>query len=481
VLDQPDLAFPPVEHIDGPRASLREVVAMATPVVISLASTTVMGFVDALMVSKVSKTDLAAVTPAALLAFTIIAFIDGLSTTNNTFVSQHFGARRYRECARYTWHAIYLALGLGLAIQVIQPLAPRIFAWLAHGDAVQVREETYFRIRLCGAAHFGMMVALAGFNQGISRPKISMIVALIANGMNVLLNYLLIFGHLGLPRMEIAGAALATVIAGGLQVLMLLAVFLSGPMHRRFGTRSAMRPAFSKFVKLVRVGGPVGMHFMADVASWAVFVGVLVGRYCGATQLAASNAVGQFIHLSWLPTVGLNIAATQLMGQWIGRGRPDIAKRRALTALKIGMIYMTTMGLLFLVFRRPLISLFRAEADVVAWGAKIMIWAALLQVFDAIGIVLYGALKGAGDTLLPAVLVIGSAWLIFLPAGWLFAVKLGYGAPGAWAAAALHIAVIAGLLYWRFRSERWRRFRLVEAPAPPLPAAADPPTEAETS
>ena len=468
MLDQPDLAYPPLEYREGPRASLNEVLTMAMPVVIGLASTTVMGFVDTLMVARFGRKELAAVTPAALLAFTVSAFLDGVGTTNNTFVSQNFGARRLRECARYTWHAVYLALLMGLAVQVIQVWTPQIFALMGHEPEVRLREIAYFRIRLWGAGLFGMVVALANFNQGISRPRISMVAALVANSLNVALNYLLIFGRLGFPRMGIRGAALATVIASAFQAALLLAIFLSPAMARRFGTRRALRLQWSKFRDLLRIGGPVGLHFTADVASWAVFVNVLVGRF-GETQLAASNAVGQFIHLSWLPTVGLNIAATQLMGQWIGRGRPDIARRRVMTALKIGVTYMAAMGVIFFVFRRSLVALFRNEPEVVYWGSAIMVWAALFQVSDAVGIVLYGALRGAGDTLLPALVVIGSAWLVFLPAGWLLAVEADLQAPGAWMGAAIHLTLIAVLLYWRFRSGRWRRMRLVEPAAPTAP------------
>lgn len=449
-------------YFDPRGASLREVSSMAAPVVVTMASATLMGFVDSWMVSKVSKTDFAAVTPAALMAFTLIAFIDGLSTTNNTFVSQNFGRRDYRECARFTWHALYLALALGVLVQALQPLAPVFFG--THAENVRVREVGYFRIRLAGAGLFGMVVALANFYQGISRPRITMVIALAANTFNVGLNYLLIYGRLGFPRLEIRGAALGTVIASGIQVLLLLGVFLSGPFHARFGTRSARRFEFQRLRRFLRVGAPVGFHFFADVASWTVFVALLVGHF-GETQLAASNAVGQLIHLSWLPTIGLNIAATQLTGQWIGRGRADIAKKRAWTALAIGASYMATMGLLLYVFWRPLLSIFRTEPEVLLWGHRIIIWAALFQVFDAIGIVCYGALKGAGDTLWPAVVVIGSAYVVFLPMGLLFSRGLGLEAPGAWMGATVHIILIAVLIFWRFHTEKWRKFQIVPAPA----------------
>jgi MATE family multidrug resistance protein len=447
-------------------AGLREVLSMAWPMVVSLGSATLMQTVAFKFVASQGGTagqlDVAAITPAGLLAFTVIALIDGLVTVNNAFVSQSLGAGRLTDCGRYTWQALYVAGALGVLLQVVQPLAPAIFALMPHPSEVQAREIEYFRIRLLGAAFVGFSVALGGFFQGISRPRIPMIAAIAANVHNVALCYILVYGRFGIPALGIRGAALATVLAGAGEVVTLLAAFFWGSIHRRYGTRTGWRPSAGRLLQFLRVGGPAAIHFMLDVGAWAAFVLVLVGRF-GEKQLAASNIVGQFINLSWVPTVGINIATTQLVGQWIGRGRLDVALARARTALRLGMAYMLTMGLLFILFRRHLVALMLDDPAVIHWGVRIMFWAALFQVFDAIGIVLYGALKGAGDTLVPAVLVIASGWCVFLPAAWLFAVKLGYGAPGAWAAAAVHIALVAMLLTLRFRSRGWRTRRLVPA------------------
>jgi len=453
---------------DSRGAGVREVTTMAVPAVIRMASIAVMGFVDALMVAKVRKEDMAAVSPAGLAFFTILVLIEGLASTNNTFVSQSFGARRFRDCARFTWYALYVSLALGLLVQLIHPFAQDLFALMPHQRAVQTREVVYFRIRLYGAVSIAFVVALSSFFQGISRPRIPMIVGVAANGLNVGLNYVLIYGRLGLPRMEIGGAALGTVIATSVQAFVLFLLFLGPRMHR------PCLPDFRKLAQFLRIGVPVGLHWMLDVGTWAVFVTFIVGMF-GTDQLAGSNIVGQYLRLSWLPTIGLNHAATQLMGQWIGRGRPDIGRQRALTALAFGMVYMAIMGAVFLLLRRSLMLVFLADEDVVRCGATIMLWAVLFQVFDAIGIVLYGALKGAGDTLVPAVMMVASGWLVFIPSAFLFSKVLGYEAPGAWVGAALHIAVVAGLMYWRFRSGRWQRIQLIQPAVARETAAVRPP------
>jgi Na+-driven multidrug efflux pump len=156
-----------------------------------------------------------------------------------------------------------------------------------------------------------------------------------------------------------------------------------------------------------------------------------------------------------MPTVGISIGLTALVGQWIGRRDIAAAKRRTYVALKLGMGYMLMMAVFFFLFRERLISLFRTDPEVVRIGSTILIVAAVCQIFDAISIVMRGALKGAGDTRWVAIFTVGYAWLVFVPTSYLFAFRLDLGAPGAWVGAALYIFCLGVTLLWRFHSEKW--------------------------
>ncbi|MCK5557438.1 MAG: MATE family efflux transporter, partial [Candidatus Hydrogenedentes bacterium] len=310
--------------------------------------------------------------------------------------------------------------------------------------------------RLFSVAGLAMSVALSGFFQAVSRPRIPMIVVVFSNLLNVVLDYVLIFGKLGFDPMGIRGAAAATVIASWVQGLTMLAIFLGPTFNKKFSSRGTARWDWHRMGRLFNIGWAAGANFSLDVASWSVFTNLLIGRL-GDTPLAANNIAVQIIHLSFMPTVGISIALTALVGQWIGRKDIAAAKRRAYVGLRLGMGYMLVMAVLFFVFREQFVSFFQTDPEVVRIGSRILIVAAVFQVFDAMAIVMRGALKGAGDTRWVTMFTVLYGWLVFLPTSYLFAFRLDLGAPGAWVGAALYIFCLGVTLLWRFHSEKWRK------------------------
>jgi MATE family multidrug resistance protein len=327
-----------------------------------------------------------------------------------------------------------------------------------------------------------VVMTLTGFFQGVSRPRITMVAAVAANLLNIFLNWVLIYGNLGMPRLEIAGAAIATSISAGAQAVVLLAAFLTGGVARTFRTRRQFRWDLVRARNLFRIGWAAGLQWTLDVMSWGVFTSLIIGRLLGTTPLAASNIAVQIMHLSFFPTVGLGVATTALVGQYIGGGDPETAHARARTTLKLGMIYMGLMGAMMLIFRYPLIAFFMKEydADVVRIGANVLILAAAFQAFDAMCIIYSSALKGAGETRFPAVVSVAYNWFIFLPSSLLMGWVLDWGAEGAWGGATLFICALGLTLRrrwnlgdWKkidiFRTQRFEPAPLVEHPIPHEP------------
>mgnify|MGYP002625239964 CR=1 FL=1 len=302
-------------------------------------------------------------------------------------------------------------------------------------------------------------VALSSFFQGISRPTIPMVVGIGANLLNMVLDYVLIFGKLGLPAMGIAGAATATVIAIAVQAAVLQAVFLSGPIHRMFRSRSVLAFDMTKTRNLLRVGWPAGVTGFLDVFGWSVFTGFIVGSF-GTVALAAHTAAMNFMHLSFMPAMALGAAATAVVGQWIGRGNIEIAKARAYTAVKLGVGIMTCFGLFFAVSGGTLMRVFSSDPEVTQLGHFLLILAAIFAGFDAVSIVLIGALRGAGDTRWIMWVLTTGAYLVNLPLAWIFGKTLGFGAAGAWVGATIYVILVSGMVFWRFRSEAWRSINI---------------------
>jgi len=447
---------------------LQEVLAIAFPVIIAMASHTLMGFVDTRMLADYGRNELAAVGASGVVAFTVMAFIFGAANCTSTFVAQSVGRKQFDECARYTWQGLYFGLVGQLAVVPLAALAPTIFRAFGHEPQLQGLESLYFRIRMAHIAGTAAYASLSSFFQGIGRPQVPMVAALIANVANIGLNYLFIFGKFGVPEMGIGGAGLGTTLASYLQAGLLLAVFLCRPVHERFRTRDHRRLDLGRFRRLMRIGAPAGLSFMLDVASWAVFTNILIGRL-GRDILAANNVTHAILGLSFMPAVGMNKGVTVLVGQYIGRGNIPAAKRRAYLGIALAMLYMCCMGLLFVLFRRPIIRFFRKEEAIVAAGSTMLIFAAIFQAFDALGIVSIGALRGAGDTRFPAIVSIASAWGVLLPLAYILTFPAGLGYKGAWAASAIHIAIVGTIFFWRFVGEAWHRIDIF-AGAEPGPA-----------
>lgn len=429
---------------------------LSAPVIISTISFTIMQFVDRLMVSRLGTDALAAVLPATFVSMLPSGFALGTMTGLNTFVSQSLGRGDRAACSSYFWQMVYMGLIYCLAaVALLWPAAPLIFTIMGQPSGVTDMEVIYFRIMLY--AHIAAVINWASnqFFMGIHRPLVTMLSALCGQAVNIAANYVLIFGRFGLPAMGIAGAGWGTFIGVSTSTLINLAVYLSRPMNRVFGSRRMMSPDAAKMRDLLAVGVPAGLGLIVNVALWGIMLSALVGRF-GKEALAATNAVLSYTSLSAMPVVGIATALTAAVGQAIGADRKDIAIRQARLCLRVGLIYMGSVGACFLFLRDRLMVFWSHDPDVAAIGSQILICAALYQMFHAARIIYIGALRGAGDTIWPAA-VSGIGSIVILGFGGVLIARLvpSLGALGPWMAATLSIVAVGLATGWRFTHRRW--------------------------
>ncbi len=478
-------------HDEKPIWGLGEVLRMAWPVSLSMLSGTVMQFVDGWMISFQGPKTLSAQFIGGMIAFVPTSLGLGTLTVVNTFVSQNMGAGRSEKCGQYVWAGVVVAVVYSLVLGMLVFLAPGLFNLIGHEPKIAAMETMYFRYMIAAMGFFLTSRVLAQFFFGIRRPVIVLVTTLIANLCNVGANYVLIFGKLGFPAMGLKGAAIGTVLSSALLLLILAGVFLSPRMHAKFGTRSARSTTLSEVGELVKVGLPAGVQFCNGMISWSVFISVLVGVF-GTVHLAACSVTQRFVSLSFMPTIGISIATTALVGRYIGSGRPDVARRRAHAGVRAAMVYMGLCGLAFLIFRHPMVRFFVRPPEssdlspeqlsaqieqIVAIGGRIMICAALFQMFDALGIVFVGALRGAGDTKFPMILTGVMSWT-FLIGGGFIVIKVfpQLTSLGPWIVASAYVIVLGLLMAWRFESGAWRKIDLLGKE--PRPGAAIAPVSA---
>jgi putative MATE family efflux protein len=423
-----------------------------------MVSQTVMWTVDSAMVGHVGKTELAAVGLGGLMVFTLYSFFIGLSYSLNTFVAQSYGAKRYGDCARYMWHGLYLALASGLIILVIRHFNALTIDLLGPAPEVKRLCIGYVDIRMLSAPFFITHYYYSNFFRGIGNTRTPMKVAIFANIINIVLDYLLIFGKGPFPPLGVLGAAWATFVANFVSAAILGIIAFSGSYRAKYETHRHWRIELAKIRGLLKIGAPIGVHYVLDIGSFLVF-SAYIGRM-GTEQLAANQIIIQILALSFMPCNGFSVAATTLMGQYIGAGLLHLAKKSAYSTLKLGLLFTGAIALIYITFPEHLIRIFNSDPAVVWFGKRIIFLAALFQLFDGIQIIASGALRGAGDTKVPMILALSGGWFLFLPLAFVFGTILDRGVVGAWWGATIYVVILGIAMFARLKMDRWKQIKL---------------------
>ena len=462
--------------------SLKYMLRLAAPMVVTTVSFTIMQFVDRFMVSRLGTNALAAILPAGFASFLPGGFAIGAMTSLNTFVSQSLGRGDRKACANYYWQAIYMGLAyFVLVIAIMWPTAPLLFKMMGQPPAIIEMEVIYFRIILYAQILAVINWASSQFFMGIHRPIITMCASLCGQAVNVVANYVLIFGKFGFPRMEIAGAGWGTFIGIAVAAGINMTVFLGRRIHARFESRRALGIHLGKMVGLLKVGLPAGFGLMVNVAFWGVILVGLVGRF-GTEALAATSAVLAFTSLSVMPVVGIGTALTAAVGKTIGHGKKDLAMKQTSVCLRVALTYMGLVGICFFLFRYELMAFWTTDPErdrgVIEAGADILICAAVYQIFHAARTIYSGALRGAGDTVWLAIISGAGAVVVLWLGGAIMAAAFpALGALGPWMAAALSIISVGLANRWRFKSKRWMNIDLFKRGEPSVPLSNGAPAE----
>ncbi len=446
---------PPRGHGPG---GVGELWALAYPVIVATLSQSMMGVVDTFFMGRIGTTEQGAVGLAGVIFWTVISFFSGTLHGVSTFAAQHFGAGDLRRCGRDGWLGLTMALPSAAILGVVSVFTGSIFTVLGSDGALLPHASSYMSIRLLGTLFIFINFAVINFLRGVGDTRTPMYFTLGANLLNGALNYALVLGNWGAPRMGASGAALASVIATAVFSIFYLFFFFTGARARRFHTR-VIQPASPREVfGFLRVGLPIGASWMLEMVSWSAFMSI-VSRI-GHAELAATNIVFQVLHFSFMGAVALGTAATTLVGQYLGAENVAIAEKTARSTIRSCIGYCVTMGLLFLAARYQIVTLFNPDPDVIAVGGRLFVYAAIFQFFDGLGISSNGVIRGAGDTRWPMILSVLLGWGFFIPSTYALVAAAGMGIDGAWTAATLFIMTFGIGLWLRQRSGKWKAMRV---------------------
>jgi multidrug resistance protein, MATE family len=448
----------------------REVLIVALPLVVSSLSWTVMTFFDRLLLKHHSGEAMSAAFTASTVWFAVLCLPLGMTMYTTTFVSQYFGAGRHERIGPSVWQGVWLALLVSPLLLLAIPIAPAIFSLAGHSEVVTAHEITYFQILCWGAPALIIAQALAAFYGGRGQTRVMMVVDTSVALLNLLLDYLWIFGHAGFPAWGIAGAGWATVAALWIKALIYLLLFLQRHHRIRYGTITGMKVDRELFGRLIYYGGPSGWQLVLDVGGFTMFV-VLVGRL-GAVQQEATSMAFSISTLAFMPIWGFAQSAAILVGQHLGENREQLAARATWTSLHVALAYMSAISLLYIfapdIFLGGFFGSGQTSVDrdqVRPLAEQLLKYVAAYNLLDAAAMVFVSAIKGAGDTLF--VLGVSAVMSLLLTvASWLAVQVLGLNIYGCWVIISAWITLMGVIFMARFLGGQWRRMRVIE-PVPP--------------
>ena len=447
------------------RVDWRGVWLLAAPMIANNAIQMVLNLTDTWFVGRISTTALAAMGAVQWLTFVVIMLFGGVGLAVQTVVAQAFGARRYRRASQATWIGLWATLVAIPLFALIAWLGPWILAPFKLDAHVATLALQFWGPRIEGAFLAVALWAVLGFFNGIGRPKLALWVNCLVGVANIALNWLFIVQL----QFGIAGSAWATNMAMLLGLAIGVVVFLSSTLHTPYRARLTWRWQSHLLWQQWRLGFPMGLMIAADMVGIALFqlMQVRLNEIAGAV----TQIVVMLTSLAYMPAVGIALAGTTLVGQAIGAGDRNWAFRIGNATILLATGYMALAGLALGLAGPWLLPMFVAANDghaqeVVRLGLTVIWIAGAYQVFDGLNIASGCCLRGAGDTTVPAALVIVLSWFIFAPAahaltfrpgeGWFNLLpQFGLGIVGGWIALLSYIVLLGLMLLWRWRTRTW--------------------------
>jgi MATE family multidrug resistance protein len=434
---------------------LTETLKLAVPIALTQLGQIAMMTTDLALIGRLGDAAVAAAALAHTVIFVSFTFGMGLVSAVAPLAAQAFGARNPRMVRRALRVGLWAALLISLPMMIIPLYGEQILSALGQAPATAQLAQRYLFGLAWGIVPALWFLAIRGFMGAVNRPEPGLWIMLAAIPANAVLVYLLIHGALGLPRLELFGAGLATTI---INFAMFLAALWFASRRRPFRKYQVLgriwRIDWELMRQLIAIGAPISIAFLLEFGLFGA-AAILMGLI-GTTALAAHQIALQIAAILFMVPFGIGMAATVRVGHAVGRGDAPAVKRAGLVAVSLGIVFMSAMTLVVILGRYAIARFFFGEA-VQSAGAAIDLTATLLLVgatffvADGIQTVVAGALRGMNDTRVPLLFAAISYWLIGFPAAYGLAFRTGLGAVGVWIGLSCGTAVYAVLLIQRFR------------------------------
>ena len=449
----------PLGDIPPGRAMFRNALLVAWPSILESFLVALVGVIDTVMVSSLGSYAIAAVGLTTQPKFICLAVFISLNVAVSALVARRRGEDDRESANSILVQALVITIGLTVVISAAAVIFADPIIRLA-GSAEDTHEAavSYFRIISGGMVFNVLSMVINAAQRGAGNTKIAMRTNIVSNGVNIIFNYLLIGGHFGFPRLEVAGAAVATVI--GTVFACGMSIFSVLKKDRFLSLLSVKKIGFDR--RSLRSLADLGASTLAEQIFLRIgflTYAIIVARL-GTTAFAAHQVGMNIMSISFSFGDGLSVAAVALVGRSLGEKRQDLAKIYGAICQRMGLTFSIILCIIYVTCGEMIFTLFSDETVILKYGSMIMDMIAVIVFMQITQVIYSGCLRGGGDTKFVALVSLVSVAFFRPFSGWLFCYPLGMGLTGAWIGLAIDQFCRLAMTFFRFKSGKWTMHKI---------------------
>lgn len=443
----------------------RETINITLPVFLELLVSTLFGMVDMMMVGNsgtpaITTPSIAAIGITNQVMFIGIALVQSLTTGGTTMIARYVGAKEYERVSPVLKHLIIISIiGVIIPFLLITQLFPVKLMTLigAKEDAIEIG-LTYFRIVSLGFLFQSFNLTVFSAMRGTGNTKTPMAINLSVNLLNVIGNWILIFGRFGFPKLGVTGAAISTTLAHIVASIILLITLSDKNALLRLDLKEKFVFNKKTVKNLINIGGPAAGEQIAFRVGVLIFVRIVSGL---GTVVYATHQIGlNILSLSYAPGQAFGIASSTLVGRSLGENSVKKAKNYIRESLRLSLFVSVIVGCIFFFFGTFLTNLYTTDPEIIAQSEGILKLMAFIQPFQAVTFTLSGSLRGAGDTVSTLIVTFFSVTIVRVVMAFILINYFGLGLMGAWIAIFIdQLTRFFGIL-WRYKKGHWQYIKL---------------------
>ena len=427
----------------------KETIYLAWPLVITQVGHIITGMVDTIFVGRIGPTEQAACILSNNLYVLLLVFGIGVSYASTPLVTDAHQNNDVLKKAALFKNSLFINLFVAVVCFVILFLSSGVLKYMQQPMEVVVLAVPFFDVLIFSMIPVSLFFTCKQYCEGLGNTRMALIISVAGNLLNIILNYVLIYGKYGFPELGYLGAAWASFIARVFMGVSFLIFIFRSPITKEINAvYKQVKINWIELKNLARIGLNAGLQFTFEVAAFAI-AGLMAGTF-GKEQIDAHGIALSIAAFTYMFASGISSAATIRISVYNAQQNWLEIKNAGFTALKLVLIVMGGFGLLFLIFSTILPLGFSNEIQIIELASKLLIIAAMFQLFDGIQVVAIGALRGLEDVKYPTVITLVAYWLIALPLAYLLAFTFKMETVGIWIALLAALVFVAVALFWRF-------------------------------